>query len=113
MNEFLIILLFGFGLMWLLVVMPQRRQQRAHADMVNRLGEGDYVLTTGGLYGTVTDIGEDDLGIEIAPDVEVRIAKRAVGAVIPPEEIEEEEIPDAGAAGEDTVGAESGDAGRR
>ena len=91
MDGFLIVLLFGFALMWLLVVMPQRRQQRAHAEMVNRLREGDYVLTTGGLYGTVSDIGQDDLGIEIAPDVEVRVAKRAIGAVIPPDEIDEVE----------------------
>ena len=94
MDGFLIILLLGFGLMWLLVVLPQRRQQRAHAEMVGRLGPGDYVLTTGGLYGTVTDIGEDDLGIEIAPDVEVRVAKRAIGTVVPPDEIEDVEVED-------------------
>ena len=52
------------------------------------------MITSGGLYGTVTDVGEDDLGLEVAPDVEVRIAKRAVGGVVPPEEIEEVEVDD-------------------
>ena len=37
----------------------------------------------------MTDLGEDDLGLEIAPDVEVRVAKRAIGAVIPEDEIED------------------------
>jgi preprotein translocase subunit YajC len=55
------------------------------------LRRGDYVVTAGGLYGTVTDIGNDDLGLEVAPDIEVRVAKRAIGALVPPEEIEEVE----------------------
>ncbi len=91
---FVIILLLGFVVMWLLVVLPQRRQQRAHAELVSRLRPGEYVLTAGGLYGTVTDLGADDLGLEIAPDVEVRVAKRSVASVVPPEEIEDVEIAD-------------------
>lgn len=87
--DFLVILLFGFAIMWLLIVMPQRRRQRAHQDMLANIKPGDYILTTGGLYGTVTDLGQDDLGLEVAPEVEVRVSKRAIGAVVPPEEIED------------------------
>ena len=62
---------------------------------MNDLKPGDYIVTAGGMYGTVTDLGEEDLGLEIAPDVEVRVAKRAVGAVIPEDEIEDvEDEPD-------------------
>ena len=92
--DFLIILLFGFALMWLLIVMPQRRRQRAHEEMVTNLRSGDYVLTVGGVYGTVTDIGEDDVGLEVAPDIEVRVNKRSVGSIVPPEEIEDVEVED-------------------
>jgi preprotein translocase subunit YajC len=101
--DLLIILLFGFGLMWVLVVLPQRRRQSAHERLVTGLRRGDYIVTAGGLYGTVTDLGEDDLGLEIAPDVEVRIAKRAIGAVIPPEEIEDVEEVDEVAPSGDSV----------
>lgn len=90
--DFLIILLFGFAVIWLLVVLPQRRRQRAHEEMISRLKPGDYVVTAGGLYGTVTELGHEDLGLEVAPDVEVRVAKRSVSAVVPPEEIEEVEV---------------------
>ena len=96
--DFLIILLFGFAIMWLLVILPQRRKQRAHEDMVTRLAPGDYVVTAGGLYGTVTDVGNDDLGLEVAPDVEVRVAKRSIGAIVPPDEIEDVEVEDEEAA---------------
>ena len=92
--DFLIILLFGFGVLWVLIVLPQRRRQRAHEEMIGGLKAGDYVLTSGGLYGTILDIGEDDLGLEVAPDVEVRVAKRAVSLLVPPDQIEEVEIDD-------------------
>lgn len=89
--EFLIFLALGFGLMWLLIVLPQRRRTQSHDTMIQELKPGDYIVTAGGMYGTVTDLGEEDLGLEIAPDVEVRVAKRAVGAVIPEDEIEDVE----------------------
>ena len=92
MSSSILILLIGFAVIWLLIVMPQRRRQKAHEQLITRLAPGDYVITSGGLYGTVTDVGEDDLGLEVAPDVEVRVAKRAVGGVVPPEEIEEVEL---------------------
>jgi preprotein translocase subunit YajC len=94
--ELLIFLLFGFALMWLLVILPQRRRQSTQQAMLDSVKPGDYIVTAGGMYGTVTELGEDDLGLEIAPDVEVRIAKRAIGAVIPPDEIEDVEIGDTG-----------------
>jgi len=89
---FLLFLVLGFALMWLLIVLPQRRRQQATSTMIEGLRTGDYVVTAGGLYGTVTELGEDDLGLEIAPDVEVRVAKKAIGAVIPPDEIEDVEV---------------------
>jgi preprotein translocase subunit YajC len=88
---FLIFLALALILMWLLVVMPQRRRQAAHKAMIEALKPGDEVLTAGGLYGDVTEIGEDEVALEIAPGVEVRVAMRAVATVIPPDVYEEEE----------------------
>jgi preprotein translocase subunit YajC len=90
--DFLIILLFGLAIMWMLVVLPQRRRQQAHDRLVSGLQPGDYVVTAGGVYGTVTEVGHDDVGLEIAPDVEIRVAKRAIGTVVPPDQIEEIEV---------------------
>jgi preprotein translocase subunit YajC len=93
-SSSILILLLGFVVIWVLIVMPQRRRQKAHQELVQKLSPGDYVITSGGLYGTVTEVGEDDVGLEVAPDVEVRVAKRAVGGVVPPDQIEEVEIDD-------------------
>jgi preprotein translocase subunit YajC len=93
--EFLLFLVLGLGLMWVLIILPQRRRTQAQETMIHDLKPGDYIVTAGGMYGTVTDLGEEDLGLEIAPDVEVRVAKRAVGAVVPEDEIEDvEDEPD-------------------
>ena len=107
---FLIVLVIGFVLMWLLIVVPQRRRAAAQLTMLESLAPGDYVVTAGGLYGTITDLGELDLGLEIAPDVEVRVAKRSIGAVIPPEDIEDVEVGDEAS---DPGELESGESDRR
>ena len=104
--EFLIILVFGFALMWVLIVLPQRRRQAAHAAMVGEIETGDEILTTGGLYGTVRRVGDDELGVEVAPGVEVRVAKRAVAAVVPPADEGDATEYAADGATEDSTGAE-------
>ena len=89
--EFLIFIVLGFLLMWLFVVLPQRRRLAAHERLVESIKPGDEVVTAGGLYGDVTEVGEDEIAMEIAPGVEVRVAMRAIGAVIPPDAYEDEE----------------------
>ena len=99
--DLLIFLLFGFALMWLLIVLPQRRRQKEQRRMIEGLKPGDYIVTAGGMYGTVTELGQDDLGLEGAPDVEVRGAKRAGGALIPAHDIDEEVLDDAAEPADD------------
>ena len=88
----LIIIVAMFALLWLLLIRPQRQrlqeQRRLHAE----IEVGDEILTAGGLYGLVREVGEDeDLVVEIAPGTEVRLARRAVAAIVPPEDDELEE----------------------
>ncbi len=80
--DFLIILAIGFGFMWLLLVLPQRRRAAAHEKMVAAVQTGDQVMTAGGLYGRVTAIREEDVSLEVAPGVEVRVSRRAVAGVV-------------------------------
>ncbi len=82
--DFLIILVLGFILVWLLIVMPHRRRAAAHRGLLADVNPGDEILTVGGLLGRVTRIDEDEVGLEVARGVEVRVAKRAVAAVLPP-----------------------------
>ena len=88
----LILIVAMFALLWLFLIRPQRARAQAHRELVTRVDIGDEILTVGGLYGHVTEIDEDDdLMLEIAPGTQVRIARRAVAAVVPPEQETEEE----------------------
>jgi preprotein translocase subunit YajC len=89
----LIIIVAMFALLWLFLIRPQRARAQAHRELLTRVEVGNEILTVGGLYGTVLAIDEedDDLTVEIAPGIEVRIARRAVAAVSPEEDEEDEE----------------------
>ena len=87
--SFFIILILGFVLMWVLIVLPQRRRQAAQASLLSGLEVGDEVVTAGGLYGEIETIEDDEIGLRIAPGVVVRVARRAIAAVVPPDELEE------------------------
>ncbi len=108
--DFLIIILFGFALIWLFILLPQRRRQSTHKKMLESLDIGDEVLTAGGIYGYVTEVAQDEVALEVSDGVEVRVAKRAVAAVMPPDEDEEadeaDEAPEPGPEPEEPTAGE-------
>jgi len=76
-------------LMWFMLIRPQRRRQLDAQRMINSLEVGKEIVTAGGLYGTVTALEGDEVRMEIAAGIEVRIAKRAVAAIVSEDEDEE------------------------
>jgi preprotein translocase subunit YajC len=87
------ILLLLFILMWFLVIRPQRRRQQEQQRVMDNLSPGDEIVTAGGLYGTVQSLlGDDEVRVEIAPEVYVRIARRAVAVVLTEEDDGLEEL---------------------
>lgn len=97
----LILLAAMFVLLWVLLIRPQRRRQQEQQRLLSSVEPGDEVLTVGGIYGIVRDIDEeDDLIVEIADGIQVRVARRAVGGVVKPDEDEDLEEPEEPEAGE-------------
>ena len=89
----LLILLLLFAVMWVLVIRPQRRRQTAQKRMLEELAPGQEVITAGGMYGTVHSIvSDDEVRVEIAPDVHVRLSRGAIAAVLNDEDGELDEI---------------------
>jgi preprotein translocase subunit YajC len=84
-----------FVLLWLLVLRPQRRRQMDQLRMQDTLHVGDEVITAGGIRGYIRQLDEEVLKVEIAPDVQVRLDRRAVAAVVTEDEEEEDEGPEA------------------
>ncbi len=84
--SFLFVIAAMFLIMWLMLIRPQRQQQRKHTAMIEALKPGDEVITTGGIYGDVVAVEDDRVMVEIAEDVEVEVVKRAIATVVPPED---------------------------
>jgi preprotein translocase subunit YajC len=89
--QFVIIMALMLGVMYVLMIRPQRQKQALQQTMIENAGVGDDVLTTGGIYGTITEAEGDDVVVEIATDLHVHMTRRGIAAVLPPEEEEEDE----------------------
>ncbi len=105
----LIILVAMFVLLWVLLIRPQRQKAQQQQRLLSSIEPGDEVLTVGGLYGIVREIDEeDDLIVEIAEGIQVRVARRAVGGVVKPED--DADVIDGEVEDEDEVPVEDADA---
>jgi len=111
---FLIIIVLLFGALWLFMIRPQKRRQLQQRSMLENVSDGDEILTAGGVYGTVRGVDGDEIRLEIAPGTQVRVAKRAIAAVIPPD-VEEGQAEELEPADEEPVatGASDSDAQNR
>jgi preprotein translocase subunit YajC len=86
----LLVLAVTFALLWLLFILPQQRRVRAHQQLVAALQVGDEVVLSAGIHGRITELGPEDLRLEVAPGVELRVARQAVlrraESAIPPDD---------------------------
>jgi preprotein translocase subunit YajC len=69
-------------MLYVLVVLPQQRRVRAHQAVVDSLAPGQDVMTTSGLYGRLVAVDDETARLEIAPGVEVKVARASVGLVV-------------------------------
>jgi preprotein translocase subunit YajC len=76
--EAIVVLAASLFLLWVLFIWPQQRRVRAHQQLVATLQEGDEIVMTAGIYGRVTRLGPEDMIVEVAPDLELRVARMAV-----------------------------------
>jgi preprotein translocase subunit YajC len=79
------ILLIGgmFALMYFMIIRPQRKRQKEHQAIIDNVGKGDEVVTNGGILGKVLKVDEHYMVIEVANNVELKLQKVALQAVLP------------------------------
>jgi preprotein translocase subunit YajC len=80
---FPIIILALFGLLYFVMIRPQRNRQRQAAQTQNEVLPGSRVRTTAGMYATVVSVEGDDVMLEVAPGVNVRYMRKAIMNVVP------------------------------
>lgn len=91
----LVPLIFIAVIFWFLLLRPQQRRAREVRSMQQALGVGDDVMLTSGVYGTLTEVDDETVRLEIAPGVTIRVARGAIGARIdaPTDEPGEPQVP--------------------
>jgi preprotein translocase subunit YajC len=95
-----LVIIIAFGFLYFVLIRPQKKRQLASQRMLNELHVGDEVVTAGGIYGEIVGLGDEDVTVRIAPELDVRVARRAIASIITsaapkPGELEAHEDPDA------------------
>ncbi len=81
-------------LFYFMLIRPQQRRMRQQMELMKSLRVGDDVMTSAGIYGTISEVEEDTVLLEVAEDVDIRVAKSAIVKIFTPREAEEEEEKD-------------------
>lgn len=69
----LVVVVFYF-----LLIRPQQQARKRHSDMLAALKRGDVIVTSGGLIGKVKSVADDEVRVELGPNVEVRVVRGAI-----------------------------------
>ena len=71
------------AVMYFLMIRPQMKRQKEHRGMLDKLQRGDEIITSGGIAGTVSEIGDNFVTVEISSGVQVRVQRGAIANVLP------------------------------
>lgn len=70
-----------FAIMYFLVLRPQQKRLKAHQEMVNNVRRGDTVVTSGGIIGKIAKVEDNEVHVEVAEGVRIRVVKGTLSEV--------------------------------
>jgi preprotein translocase subunit YajC len=70
-----------FVVFYFLLIRPQQQARKRHVEMVAALKKGDVVVTSGGMIGKVKSVADDEVRVELAPNVDVRVVRHTIAEV--------------------------------
>jgi len=82
-GSLLFMMVIFFVIFYFLLIRPQTKQAKEHRQMLEALAKGDEVVTTGGMAGRVTKIGDNFVSLEIARELEIKVQKQAISQTLP------------------------------
>lgn len=71
-----------FIIFYLLIILPARKKQKQHQNMINSLKGGERVITAGGIYGTVSRVMDDRFVIQVDGNTKIEITKGSISTVL-------------------------------
>jgi preprotein translocase subunit YajC len=81
MGAFLPLILM-FVVFYFLLIWPQQKKAKAHRQVLSNLQKGDNVVTSSGIYGTITGLTDTVVTLEIAEKVRIKMARSSIAGVI-------------------------------
>ena len=79
--SFLIIIVL-FVIAWVVLILPKQRELKRHNAFIQSLAVGDEVMNGSGIYGTLVEVSEAMVLLQVAPGVEIKIARRAIASQV-------------------------------
>jgi preprotein translocase subunit YajC len=79
----IVILVVFVAIFYFLLIRPQQKRAKDQQAMLSRLSTGDEVVTTGGILGRITEVGDSFITLEITEGVRVKVQKAQVTALVP------------------------------
>lgn len=74
-------LVFMFAIFYFLLIRPQQKKAKEHKALLDAMKKGDNVITAGGVHGTITSVDDEIVTLEIANNVNIKIAKSYIAAM--------------------------------
>ncbi|HKE45250.1 MAG TPA: preprotein translocase subunit YajC [Steroidobacteraceae bacterium] len=83
MINFVILMGLFFAIFYFMLIRPQSKRAKEHRAMLSALATGDEVVTSGGILGRITEIGDNFITVEVADGVRLKIQKGQVSGLMP------------------------------
>ncbi len=74
-------LIIIFVLFYFFLIMPQQKKQKERKNMLANLKKGDKVITIGGIYGTILDIKDEELVLDLGNGIKIKVTRGAIGGL--------------------------------
>ena len=81
--ELLIMVGIFFLIMYFMIIRPQNKRNREHRQLLASLSRGDEIVTSGGLFGKISQVEESFVRLEVQKGIEVKVQKQAINSVMP------------------------------
>ncbi|MBF0201854.1 MAG: preprotein translocase subunit YajC [Desulfamplus sp.] len=75
-------LILMFVIFYFLLIRPQQKRAKEHQNMVNNLKKGDRIITSGGIHGTITSLGDTTISLEVSENVKIKINRGNVAGLV-------------------------------
>ena len=72
-----------FGIMYFMIIRPQSKKAKEHANLLDSLSKGDEVVTSGGILGKVVKLGDNFIELKVSDSSSVKIQRHAITSVMP------------------------------